>query len=174
MHIWHVWGVACWRTVALNAATRDSQSVRPGCLTLFCSRKSSNKLSDTLLRHSHAPCSPKFSDMGRGGRVSVARTKPIVCNAFSVCGLRTQECCVTPLNNNNNNITGDWRTCNLKVATPTQVSSCKNRISNMVLCIEFYILYNNLIFGLKHSKFDNQGVYLMLWTLIGCYFIRFL
>lgn len=47
---------------------------------------------------------------GGGGGVSVARTKPIVCNAFSVCGLRTQECCETPLNNNNR--TGElatWR-----------------------------------------------------------------
>lgn len=122
---------------------------------------------------------PLFPEILRYGAVSVARTKPIVCNAFSVCGLRTQECCVTPLNNNNNNRTGDWRTCNLKVATPTQVSSCKNRVLTWysVLNPIFYIIiYNNLIFGLKHSKFDNQGVYLMLWTrtLISCYFIRFL
>lgn len=27
--------------------------------------------------------------------------------------------------------------------------------SDMVLCIEFYILYNNLIFDLKHSKFND-------------------
>lgn len=95
--------VACWRTVALNA-TRDSQSVRQNVSNPFrsLSWKSSNKFSDTLLRHSwtpstcHAPCA-LFSEILQifvarvGGGVSVARTKPIAFNAFSLRSPRSRD-----------------------------------------------------------------------------------
>lgn len=109
--------VACWRTVALNAATRDSQSVRlvPGsgrmCLTLFevaVGNRATNFLTHCCVTAerpaNHAtpflPHSTKFPLIWQEEGACQLHEPSQSYVMRLVCGLRgretTEECCVTP------------------------------------------------------------------------------